>query len=143
LTGRAPPLDWTATPRPAFYFHRAANNSLPLDVRWLNGYRLLESHLVGDLTRPVVIPPSGAHSSHGLRPSWFQSRIRVRPRLECSKKRAFAAHAAHDDRSEAVRTRDPRNAMERILRVFERMVIAVINEHPDRSNNPVRFEAQT
>lgn len=31
-----------------FYFRRFVDGSLPLDVRWLNGYRLLEWHFVGN-----------------------------------------------------------------------------------------------
>jgi hypothetical protein len=38
----------TATSNYLFYFRRFVDNSLPLDVRWLNGYRLLEWHFVGD-----------------------------------------------------------------------------------------------
>jgi hypothetical protein len=37
---------------------------------------------------------------------------------------------------------DPRNAMEKTFRVLERMAVTVLNEHPSRASNLVRFEAQ-
>ena len=52
------------------------------------------------------------------------------------------ARRALDDRSETEPKRDPRNAMERTVRILERMFITVINEHLELGPPRRRFEAQ-
>jgi hypothetical protein len=125
-----------------FYFRRLVDGSLPLDVRWLNGYRLLEWHFVGDRAGLAKSPQWQAFVARfddilgaSLRPN--QTSVGL---LE--EARALAAHAGIDDRSEAERVRDPRNAMEKTFPVLEQMAITVLNEHPSRIRNPVRFEAR-
>jgi hypothetical protein len=123
-----------------FYFRRLVDSSLPLDVRWLNGYRLLEWQFVSD------------RAGLPKRPQWraFVQRFDdiIKPLLRSNQTgvglleeaRALAAHAGIDDRSAVERARDPRNAMEKTFRVLESMVITVFNEHPSRAASPVRFE---
>jgi hypothetical protein len=101
-----------------FYFRRMVDDSLPLDVRWLNGYRLLEWRFVRDragLSRSADWRTCVARCETELvalgRPG--QSAIGL---LE--EARALAAHAGLADRSEAERKRDPRNAMERTSSAF-------------------------
>jgi hypothetical protein len=135
---------WDAeTQHHLFYFRRLVDDSLPLDVRWLNGYRLLEWHFVRDragLSRSADWRTFVARFETELaalaRPG--QSAIGL---LE--EARAMAAHAGLDDRSEAERKLDPRNAMERTFRILERLVMTVLNEHPGRANHPVRFEPRS
>jgi hypothetical protein len=125
-----------------FYFRRLVDESLPLDVRWLNGYRLLEWNFVGDR---AGLPRS---------PEWraFVARFNdafvplARPRQSAvrllEEARALAAHAGLDDRSDEERRVHPRNAMERTFRVLEQMVMTALNEHPARAGHPVRFLAR-
>ncbi len=122
-----------------FYFRRFVDESLPLDVRWLNGYRLLEWHFL--------------RGGSGLQKSreWvaFVSKFSqilasaLRPRQDAvgllEEARALAAHAGIDKRSDAERTRDPRNAMEKTFRILEQMVIAALNEEPTRTNAGIQF----
>jgi hypothetical protein len=113
-----------------FYFRRLIDNNLPLDIRWLNGYRLLEWHFVRDRTgladsarwRAFV-----ARFNHLLLPCVRSGQSAVGLIEEA---RALAAHAGLDDRTEAERRRNPRNAMEKTFRAIERMVMTVLNEHP-------------
>jgi hypothetical protein len=123
-----------------FYLRRFIDGSLPLDVRWLNGYRLLEWHFVS----------KGA----GLRkcPEWraFVSRFEndLKPFLRpmqtsiglLEEARFLAAHASLDERPEAERTRDPRNSMEKTSKTLEYMVTAVLNEHPSIVGGIVGFQ---
>jgi hypothetical protein len=130
-----------------FYFRRLIDDSLPIDVRWLNGYRFLEWHFVGDRGKKKLAQA----------PEWrrfvarFETRLvpYLRPGQTVSglfeEARAMAAHAGLDDRPEADRQSDPQNAMEKTFRVLEHIVMTVLNEHPARAGHPVRFEpkAQT
>ena len=125
-----------------FYFRRLVDDSLPLDVRWLNGYRLLEWHFVrGRASLPRVaewrtfVTRFQAHLMPLARPA--QTAVGL---LE--EARALAAHAGLDDRPESERRRDPRNAMERTFRVLETMVITVLNDRAASSGHPVRFVTQ-
>jgi len=125
-----------------FYCRRLVDESLPLDVRWLNGYRLLEWHFVGD--------KAGLAKSNEWRSfvSRFEEDLQPLARSKqtsvglLEEARALAAHAGLDRRSEAERAKDPRNAMEKTFRVLERMAVTVLNEHPSRASNPVKFETQ-
>jgi hypothetical protein len=123
-----------------FYFRRLIDESLPLDVRWLNGYRFLEWHFVGDranLSRSAewraFVERFDDLLAHGARPG--QTAVSL---LE--EARALAAHAGLDDRPAEERQRDPHNAMEKTFGAVERMVMTVLNEHPARAGHPVRFE---
>jgi hypothetical protein len=131
---------WGADLNPeAFYLRRMVDMSLPLDMRWLNGYRLLEWHFVrsaGDLSksrewrafllrfeaqlRPLARPGQGLH---GL----------------IEEARAMAAHANMDKRSDAERESDPLTTMQKSFRALEDMVMTVLNEHPGTARLPVRF----
>src|SRR5262249_18344220 len=115
-----------------FYFRRLVDLSLPSDVRWLNGYRLLEWHFVRD--------KAGLAKDE----SWKQFVGRFDAQLSplCRPKqksvglleeaRALAAHAGLDERTEAERAVEPLNAMERTFRVIELMVVVTLNDHPVR-----------
>jgi hypothetical protein len=124
-----------------FYFRRFVDDSLPLDVRWLNGYRLLEWHFVTDR---AGLPKSKEWRAFVAR---FEEDLLPlsRPKQTTigliEEARAMAAHAGMDNRSEAERAIDPRNAMERTFRILEKMAITVLNEHSSRTGNPVRFQA--
>jgi hypothetical protein len=125
-----------------FYFRRLVDHRLPLDVRWLNGYRLLEWHFLrgqGNLKLPKFTQWSTfvKRFDHLLQPCL---RGRQTPVGLLEEARALSAHAGLDDRSEAERLRDPRNAMEKTFRAVERMVMTILNEHPARLGHPVRFE---
>lgn len=126
-----------------FYFRRLVDGSLPLDVRWLNGYRLLEWHFVRNnagLAKSPVWREFAARFEPQLRP-FLRRHQAVVGLLE--EARALAAHAGLDERSEAERTLDPRNAMEKTFRVVEQMVSIALNEHPALMAGPVRFSAST
>ncbi len=126
-----------------FYFRRFVDGSLPLDVRWLNGYRLLEWHFVGDRAGLAKSPEWQAFVKkfdYMLEPS-------LRPKNQTAvglleEARALAAHAGMDNRSDAERAKDSRNALVKTFRALEQMVMTALNEHPSRVGNPVRFEAQ-
>jgi hypothetical protein len=122
-----------------FYFRRLVDDSLPLDVRWLNGYRLLKWHFVQDragLSRSPVWRTFVARFDEQLVPLTRPGQSAVGLLEEA---RALAAHAGLDDRPETERRRDPRNAMEKTFRALERMVMTVLNEHPERAGHPVQF----
>jgi hypothetical protein len=125
-----------------FYFRRLIDESLPLDVRWLNGYRLLEWNFVSDrggLARSQEWRAFVARFENQLLPL---ARHGQRPIGLLEEARALAAHAGLDERDDDKRRRDPRNAMEKTFRVLERMVMTALNEHPARAGHPVRFEPQ-
>ena len=121
-----------------FYFRRFVDNDLPTDVRWLNGYRLLEWHFVG----------KGAHLAKNAKWREFVERFQVlvepglRPKQTpvglIEEARALAAHAGIDDRKPEERLRDPRNSIEKTFRAIEAMVMTVLNEHPLKPSH-VRF----
>jgi hypothetical protein len=124
-----------------FYFRRLVDGSLPLDVRWLNGYRLLEWHFVGDragLAKSQEWRAFVARFNDILAPCLRPNQTPIGVLEEA---RALAAHAGMDDRSDAERARDPRNPMEKTFRVLEQMVMTALNEHPARVGSRVRFEA--
>jgi hypothetical protein len=122
-----------------FYFRRFIDNSLPLDVRWLNGYRLLEWHFVARKAQLAKAPRWRAFVAR------FDAMLKPLARSDqtsvglLEEARAMAAHAGIDDRSEAERARDPRNAMEKTFRVLESMVVTMLNEHPSIAAGPVKF----
>jgi hypothetical protein len=83
-----------------FYFRRLVDTSLPLDVRWLNGYRLLEWQFVGDragLSKCSQWRTFVTRFDNMLR-SLLRSNQTGIGLLE--EARALAAHAGIDDRSE-------------------------------------------
>jgi hypothetical protein len=126
-----------------FYFRRLVDSSLPLDVRWLNGYRLLEWQFVGDragLAKCSQWRTFVARFDNMLKPLLRSNQTGVGLLEEA---RALAAHAGIDDRSAIERTRDPRNAMEKTFRILELMVITVLNEHPSIAASPIKFEGPT
>lgn len=122
-----------------FYFRRFIDNSLPLDVRWLNGYRLLEWHFRGN------------HAGLAKCEEWrtfvarFEDILKPLRRSQqtgfglLEEARALAAHAGLDDRTDAERARDPRNAMEKTFAVLESMVMTALNEHPNNVKSPIKF----
>jgi hypothetical protein len=68
-----------------FYFRHLVDDSLPLDVRWLNGYRLLEWHFVRDRAG-LSRSPACVHSSHDSTRNCCPSRGPARARSDCLKK---------------------------------------------------------
>src|SRR5206468_1430802 len=123
-----------------FYFRRLIDASLPLDVRWLNGYRLLEWHFVGGRTH---LPKSREwHEFVGRFGDSLAPHLRPRQTAVglLEEARATAAHAGIDERPLEDRRRDPRNSMEKTFRVLERMVMTALNEHASRKGSPIRFQ---
>jgi hypothetical protein len=123
-----------------FYFRRLVDSSLPLDVRWLNGYRLLEWHFVRDkagLAKSLAWKEFVARFNKQLLPLCRQ---RQKPVGLLEEARALAAHAGLDDRSDVERAAEPRNAMERTFRTLESMVVLALNEHPSRAGHPLRWQ---
>jgi hypothetical protein len=125
---------WSADTSPhLFYLRRFIDPDLPLDVRWLNGYRLLEWHFVKDgsfhLSKSDLWKQFVARFEAQLTPLCRPNQKAVSLLEEA---RIFAAHAGRDDRSDAERASQQENAMERTFRVLESMVIVVLNEHPSR-----------
>jgi hypothetical protein len=123
-----------------FYFRRLVDDSLPLDVRWLNGYRMLEWHFVRHRAK---LPSSREWRLFVER--FEQKFVRLpRPRQSLpgflEEARALAAHAGIDDRPASIRQSDPQNAMEKTFRIIEEMAMTVLNEHPSRAKNSIRFE---
>jgi hypothetical protein len=113
-----------------FYFRRFVDNDLPLDVRWLNGYRLLEWHFLrgkGKLHKSSEWRGFLARFKHEFEPL---ARLGQTASGLLEEARFLAAHAGLDDRSEAERQREPLNPMQKTFRVLEQLVITVLNEHP-------------
>jgi hypothetical protein len=123
-----------------FYFRRLVDSSLPLDVRWLNGYRLLEWQFVGKRAGLAKCPQWRtfvARFDDMLKPLLRPNQTAVGLLEEG---RAMAAHAGIDDRSAIERARDPRNALEKTFRILELMVITVLNENALIATSPIKFE---
>jgi hypothetical protein len=123
-----------------FYFRRFIDISLPLDVRWLNGYRLLEWRFVASnarLARSNIWQAFMSRFEASLCPFARPSQTLWGMFEET---RALAAHAGIDERTDQERAIDPRNLIEKTFRVLEDMVITAINEHPGRTNSPIRLE---
>ncbi len=125
-----------------FYFRRLIDPSLPLDVRWLNGYRLLEWNFMrggksGLLSNDMSWKHFVADFDDLLQPY-------CRPRQTCvgllEEARALAAHAGLDTRSLQERLTDPRNAMEKTFSVLERMAIEVLNRQLAYNGSPLRLK---
>jgi hypothetical protein len=132
---------WGGDSKPyLFYFRRLVDSSLPLDVRWLNGYRLLEWHFVrgrAGLARCSKWRTFVEQFDSMLKPLLRINQTGVGGFEEA---RALAAHAGLDNRSDIERSRDPRNAMEKTFRILETMVTTVLNELSSDSGTPVKFE---
>jgi hypothetical protein len=126
-----------------FYFRRHVDWDYPIDVRWLNGYRLLEWHFCAGKSKLSKSPHWRqflARFDDGLTPLLRPGQTAAGLMEEA---RALAAHAGIDERSAEERKRDPRNVIEKTFPVLERMVMTLLNEHPSRANNPVRFHTLT
>lgn len=125
-----------------FYFRRFVDGALPLDVRWLNGYRLLEWHFVRDsagLGRSDAWRQFVARFEQQLLPL---CRPKQKPVGLIEEARALAAHAGLDDRPDSERAIEPRNAMEKTFRLLESMVVVTLNEHPLRAGHPVKWHTR-
>lgn len=146
----APPIDfeelkcgivaWNgAVTQHLFYFRRFVDAQLPPDVRWFNGYRLFEWHFVGDRTN---LASSRAWRDFLVR---FDAQLAPFRRVNQSnwglmeETRAVAAHAGLDGRAQSKRLAVPSDVMRETFGILEKMVIAVINEHPERAGHPVQF----
>jgi hypothetical protein len=122
-----------------FYFRRFIDGSLPLDVRWLNGYRLLEWHFVGDQANLKNSPEWRALLARfdtDLEPERRKDQTNWRLMEQA---RALAAHAGMDKRSDEDRVLHPKDAMERTFRTLESLVMTTLNEHPAMKNSRVRY----
>lgn len=88
-----------------FYFRRLVDDSLPLDVRWLNGYRLLEWHFVRDKAGLARSSEWRAFITRfdGILQPYLRKNQTIVGLLE--EARALAAHAGMDNRSDAERAR--------------------------------------
>ncbi|MBD2535855.1 hypothetical protein H6G97_43535 [Nostoc flagelliforme FACHB-838] len=115
-----------------FYFRRFIDESLPLDFRWLNGYKMFEWHFTSNKSD---LPNSAAWRE-------FLERFRadLSPYLKNNQKlhglieqtRALVAHASLDDRSPDERAQEPHNLLQITFPTLEKMVMTLLNEHPAR-----------
>ena len=124
-----------------FYFRRLVDQTLPLDVRWLNGYLLLEwQFLFGkqkrDLPKDSDWRKFVAEFEHNLEPAQRNTKSLWRYLEEA---RALAAHAGLDNRSEQQRLADPRNAMEKTIHILETMVMEVLNQQFSANGSPIQL----
>jgi hypothetical protein len=127
-----------------FYFRRLVDPSLPLDVRWLNGYRLLEWHFLQgkskrDLPKDADWKMFVAGFEDVLETAKPPNRNTVGYLEEA---RALAAHAGNDDRPAEELRRDPRNAMEKTFDVLKLMAIKVLNEQLSKSESPIQLQVR-
>lgn len=122
-----------------FYLRRVVDMSLPLDVRWLNGYRLLEWHFVKDRAELDRSPEWRAFLGR------FEANLRPIARKGqtlhglMEEARAMAAHANMDQRGDNERAVDPLTLMQKTFPTLEDMVMTILNEHPATAALPVRF----
>jgi hypothetical protein len=131
---------WNVDLKPyVFYLRRLFDIGFPLDVRWLNGYRLLEWHFVQ--SRAQLQKSPAWRTFLGRFATQLQPIAKPNQSLWglIEEARASAAHADIDDRPEAERSADPMTVMQKTFRTLEEMVMTVLNEHPATANGPVRF----
>jgi hypothetical protein len=122
-----------------FYFRRHIDWAYPIDVRWLNGYRLMEWHFCSGQSKLSKSPEWReflARFDGGITPLLRRGQNAVGLMEEA---RALAAHAGLDERPSEERKRDPRSVMDKTFPVLERMVMTLLNEHAAGTNSPIRF----
>jgi hypothetical protein len=121
----------------AHYFRRFIDPALPLDVRFLNGYKLLEWSFVGDnagLAKNRDWNKFVSEFDEDFTPL-------LRPKQKAAgfieEARAMAAHAGCDERTEEDQIRDPETPMQKAFPILINMVIKYLNNHPLRIGNPI------
>jgi hypothetical protein len=118
-----------------WFFARMMDSALPLDVRWLSGYRLIEWHFLQGAGRPKL-PRSPAYLAlvdrvgHLLAPF---SRPQQSNAGLIEQARAMAAHAQVDERTLDELMVNPRNLLQETFPAVQTMVMTVLNEHPAKA----------
>lgn len=111
-----------------FYLGRFLNEQLPLDARWLNGYRLIEWHFQKGIDGVSKNPKWRALLSE------FETELKphLKPRQTFhgffEETRAMVAHAILDSRPEDERLRKPGDAVQWSFGALEKMVIRICND---------------
>jgi hypothetical protein len=115
-----------------FYFRRFIDESLPLEFRWLSGYRMFEWNFT----------KNGCNLAKATTWQEFLERFRsdLSPYLKgkqtlhglFEETRALVAHAKLDDRSPDESEREPRDLLQMTFPTMEKMVMTLLNEHPAR-----------
>lgn len=126
-----------------FYFRRFVDGRMPLDVRWLNGYRLLEWNFVrerANLPRDIEWKQFVSRFESRLLPF---CRPGQKPIGLLEEARALAAHAGLDERSDSERAARSENAMEATFRVLELMVTTVLNELPSMHGLGIKWQVSS
>lgn len=128
-----------------FYFRRLIDPSLPLDVRWLNGYRLLEGYFLrGKTKKDLPKDPDWKTFVAG-----FQDRVKAvmplrrNPVGYLEEARVLAAHAGKDDRPPEEREREPRNPMQKTFELLHFMATRVLNEQFAKAGSPIKLQPRT
>lgn len=137
-------IAWPAeTHQHLFYLRRLIDSSLPLDVRWLNGYRLLEWEFTrgkSGLSKDAGWKNFVATFDHLLTPH-------CRQRQTClgllEEARALAAHAGLDARSPEEKVEDQRNAMQKTFAVLERMAVEILNGRLEATGGRIQLQPRS
>lgn len=122
-------VHWTLEARThLFFLVRFLNPSLPPDARWLNGYRLVEWHLMQG--------KDGLAGNTAWRALIEKHRVKLQPHLRSNQTlyglfeetRALAAHAILDNRSDAERVKKPGDLITWTFSTLEAIVSEIMNE---------------
>jgi len=117
-----------------FYLRRFVDESLPPDVRWLAGYRLMEWHFLRGKTKP------GLDANTNWRELLEDYRSQLEAHLSSGQSlyglfeqaRALAAHAILDKRTAEERTKKPGDAVTWTFATLEAIVIRIMNDSAHR-----------
>lgn len=118
-----------------WFFARMMDSALPVDVRWLSAYRLIEWHFLQGAGR-LKLPRSSAYLAlvdrvgHLLAPF---SRPQQSYAGLIEQARAMAAHAQVDERTLDELMVNPRNLLQETFPAVQTMVMTVLNEHPAKA----------
>jgi hypothetical protein len=135
--------NWKKVAEPhLFYFSRFMNASLPVDVRWLHGYKLAEWHfqrggdgLAKNPDWQALVSDLEEHVADYLRP-----RQKVHNLIE--RARAIASHAISEPSVQDERLRMPGNLVQWTFPLLEHIVMHILNL-PELSRGVIKLKAQT
>jgi len=125
-----------------FYLGKFLNEQLPLDVRWLNGYRLIEWHFQKGT--------DGVSKNPKWRALLSEFETELRPHLKArqtlhgffEETRAMVTHAILDSRPEDERLRKPGDVVQWSFGPLQKMVFRICNDPAVRMGNLSAAEAQ-
>ena len=122
-------VNWTLEAKThLFFLVRFLNPSIPPDTRWLNGYRLVEWHLMQG--------KDGLAGNTAWRALLEKHRAKLQPHLRSNQTlyglfeetRALAAHAILDNRSDAERLKKPGELITWTFSTLEAIISEIMNE---------------